>query len=138
MSRALGTERTERPRLPGKTGFFKKGRVELGHFILLSHERQGQREKQAPCRKPDAGLDPQTQDHTLSQRQMLNHGATQVSLSWVLKVNLFTLWSRGKGRALHFKQRKQHITMAQKIAYLGKGVPQIWMETGLPSGETKK
>ena len=35
-------------------------------------QRHRQREEQAPCREPDMGLDPQTQDHTLSQRQMLN------------------------------------------------------------------
>ena len=40
------------------------------------HERQTQRdrqrEKQAPCREPNAGLDPGSQDHTLSLRQTLN------------------------------------------------------------------
>ena len=46
--------------------------------ILFIHERQRekqrhrQREKQAPCREPNVGLDPRSQDHTLSQRQMLN------------------------------------------------------------------
>ena len=28
--------------------------------------------------EPDVGLNPRTQDHALSQRQMLNHWATQV------------------------------------------------------------
>ena len=31
-----------------------------------------EREKQAPCREPDVGLDPSLQDHALSQRQALN------------------------------------------------------------------
>ena len=35
-------------------------------------QRQRQREKQAPHRDPDMGLNPWTQDHALSQRQMLN------------------------------------------------------------------
>ena len=33
------------------------------------------------ARKPDARLDPQTRDHALSQRQMLNHWAIQTSPS---------------------------------------------------------
>ena len=45
--------------------------------ILFIHERyrerQRHREKQAICGEPDAGLDPQTRDHALSQRQMLNY-----------------------------------------------------------------
>ena len=36
-------------------------------------EGQRQREKEAPCRELDMGLDPGTQDHALSRRQMLNH-----------------------------------------------------------------
>ena len=36
-------------------------------------QRHRQREKQAPHREPDVGLDPRTQDHALSRRQMLNH-----------------------------------------------------------------
>ena len=36
-------------------------------------ERKAEMEKQAPCREPDAGLDPGLQDHALSQGQTLNH-----------------------------------------------------------------
>ena len=36
-------------------------------------QRHRQREKWAPRREPDAGLDPQTWGHSLSQRQTLNH-----------------------------------------------------------------
>ena len=35
-------------------------------------QRYRQREKQAPHKKPDTGLDTVSQDHTLSQRQTLN------------------------------------------------------------------
>ena len=36
-------------------------------------QRHRQREeKQAPCREPDVGLDPRSQDYTLSQKQTLN------------------------------------------------------------------
>ena len=37
-------------------------------------ERQShrQREKQAPCGEPKAGLDPRTRDHDLGQRQLPN------------------------------------------------------------------
>ena len=42
-------------------------------------QRHRLREKQVPCREPDMGLDPGSQDHTLGQRQMLNHWATQAS-----------------------------------------------------------
>ena len=36
-------------------------------------QRHRQREKQAPCRKPDVGCDPQTWDHILSETQLLSH-----------------------------------------------------------------
>ena len=45
---------------------------------LFTHERHRkkqkhrQRERQAPCGEPHAGLNPRTQDHTLSQRQTFN------------------------------------------------------------------
>ena len=39
----------------------------------IERGRDRQREKQAPCREPDVGLDPGTRDHALSQRQTLNH-----------------------------------------------------------------
>ena len=42
-------------------------------------QRHKQREKQAPCRETDVGLDPR--DYTLSRRQMLNYRATQVPLT---------------------------------------------------------
>ena len=42
-------------------------------------QRHRQREKQAPCKEPNAGLNPRPRDHSLSQRQMLNHWATQAS-----------------------------------------------------------
>ena len=43
-------------------------------------EAETQREKQAPRREPDVGLDPGPWDHALSQRQMLNRWATEASL----------------------------------------------------------
>ena len=36
-------------------------------------QRHRQREKQDSCRERDMELHPRTQDHDLSQRQMLNH-----------------------------------------------------------------
>ena len=36
-------------------------------------QRHRKREKQAPHREPDVGLDPGSQDHALSRRKMLNH-----------------------------------------------------------------
>ena len=36
-------------------------------------ETDRQREKQAPCGEPNAGLYPRPWDHDLSLRQMLNH-----------------------------------------------------------------
>ena len=35
-------------------------------------ERHRQRDKQAPCREPNVGLDPRAQDHALGERQVLN------------------------------------------------------------------
>ena len=35
-------------------------------------QRHKQREKQAPHREPDVGLDPRPQDHSLGQRQALH------------------------------------------------------------------
>lgn len=52
--------------------------------LSLSYERHTergrhrQREKQSPHGEPDVGLNPKTSDHDLSQRQMLNHWASQV------------------------------------------------------------
>ena len=36
-------------------------------------QRRRQREKQAPGREPDVGLDPETEDHALTQGQVLHH-----------------------------------------------------------------
>ena len=36
-------------------------------------QKHWQREKQAPHKEPDVGLDPRPQDHALSQKQTLNH-----------------------------------------------------------------
>ena len=54
-------------------------------MIVTERERQRhrQREKQAPCRELDAGPNPRTLDHDLSQRQTLNPWATQTSLNYV-------------------------------------------------------
>ena len=43
-------------------------------------QRRRQREKEAPCREPDMGLHPRSQDHALRWRQELNHWATEGSL----------------------------------------------------------
>ena len=48
--------------------------------IERERETHRQREKPAPCREPDVGLDPRTLDHNLNQRKMLNHWAIQVPL----------------------------------------------------------
>ena len=37
--------------------------------IERERQRHRRREKQAPCREPDAGLDPELQDRALGQRQ---------------------------------------------------------------------
>ena len=42
-------------------------------------QRHRQSQKQAPCREPNTGLDPWTQDYAPSWRQTLNCWATQVS-----------------------------------------------------------
>ena len=42
-------------------------------------QRHRQKEKQAPCREPDAGFVPRTPGYTLSWRQTLNHWVTQAS-----------------------------------------------------------
>ena len=48
-------------------------------------QRHRQRKKQASYREPDVGLDPETKDHTLSQGQVLNRWAIQVSHSTIFK-----------------------------------------------------
>ena len=40
---------------------------------LRERQRHRRREQQAPYREPDVGLNPQTQNHALSQRQTPNH-----------------------------------------------------------------
>ena len=64
----------------------------LKRFYLFIHERQRergrdlrQREKQAPCREPDVGLNFRSKDHALSQRQALNRWATQGSPTIIFK-----------------------------------------------------
>ena len=42
-------------------------------------QRHRQREKETPCRDPDVGFDPRSQDHDLSWRQAPNCWATQAS-----------------------------------------------------------
>ena len=49
------------------------------YLFMRDAERERQREKQAPHREPDVWLDPGSWDQALSQRQMLNRWATQVS-----------------------------------------------------------
>ena len=41
-------------------------------------QRHKQKEKQAPCKESDMGLNPGPQDYDLSQRQMLNAWPTQM------------------------------------------------------------
>ena len=61
-------------------------------------QRSRQREKQAPCRERSVELDPGSWDRTLSQRQMLNCGATQAS-----QIYLF-LWGAGSSGRENLKQ----------------------------------
>ena len=70
-------------------------------FIHETHrkkERHRQREKQAPYREPNTGLNPRAlilelQDHALNQRQTLNRWATQASPIIVLICrSLLMLW----------------------------------------------
>ena len=57
--------------------------------ILFIHKRERerprhrQRKKQASHKEPNVGLDPGSQDHSLSRRQTLNRLATQVFLNGV-------------------------------------------------------
>ena len=43
-------------------------------------QRHRQREKQAPCREPDMGLDPVTPGSGPVLKVVLNHGATRAAL----------------------------------------------------------
>ena len=52
-------------------------------------QRYRHREKQAPHREPNVGLN-QDWDYALSQRQMLNHGATQASFQCLIHWDSFT------------------------------------------------
>ena len=45
-------------------------------------KRHRQREKQAPCREPNVGLDPGTPGSRPGLKAALNHWATQLPLSW--------------------------------------------------------
>ena len=61
----------------------------LKRFYLFLRERQRhrQREKPAPLGEPDVELNPRCWDHTPSQRQKLNHWATQAS-HWAVFLKL--------------------------------------------------
>ena len=50
-------------------------------LFIYSGETHRQREKQAPCKKPDMGLNPGTPGSRQEGRQVLNRWATQGSLS---------------------------------------------------------
>ena len=62
-------------------------------------KRHRQREKQAPCSKPEAGLDPRTLGSHPEQK--LNHWATQASQTFVLKIHYIGTpgWLSGWGSA---------------------------------------
>ena len=68
----------------------------LKRFIYLFREKQRyrHREKQAPCRESDVGLDPGSWDHALSWRQKLNCWTTQVPLlhSFLKRISI-SVWS---------------------------------------------
>ena len=61
-------------------------------FYLFIHDRQtereGQREKQAPCREPDVGLDPDSPGSHLGWKVALNHWATGAAL--IIKLMFMT------------------------------------------------
>ena len=90
------------------------------HPSIHERHRERQREKQAPCREPDEGLDPRTPDHTLSQRQMLNHWATQVPLYLnILKdfgVTVLQHWSFIWWSSYIDKEVRKVLEIAQKLA----------------------
>ena len=46
---------------------------------MRDREIERQREKQAPCREPNVGLDPRTPGSRPGPKAELNRGATQVS-----------------------------------------------------------
>ena len=64
--------------IKGKYLFLKKIFI-YSWETYRERQKHRQREKQAPRREPDVGLDPRPQDHTLRWRQTLNRWATQVS-----------------------------------------------------------
>ena len=52
----------------------------------------GQREKQAPCRRPVVGLDPGCPGSCPGPKAALNNGATRAAPKFLLKT-LFPVWS---------------------------------------------
>ena len=64
------------------------------YLFMRDSQREAEtweREKQVPCEEPDVGLHPRPRDHFLSQRQTLNHWATQVSL-FIIILKLSEAW----------------------------------------------
>ena len=63
-------------------------------------QRHRQREKQAPCGQPDAGLDPGTLGSRPGPKAALNHWAPQASLFCFFALftvrAIFTIWGLGK------------------------------------------
>ena len=73
-------------------------------------EAETQREKQAPHKESDAGLDPRPQDHhTLSQRQALNCWATQASpegSTFLFTINISCYETGAFGNQIEVPMRK--------------------------------
>ena len=55
-------------------------------------EAETQREKEAPCRKPDVVLDLGPWDHALSQRQTLNHPVAKIPKIMFFKKEKVIIW----------------------------------------------
>ena len=65
-------------------------------------DTERQREKQAPCKELDVGLDPGSRDHALGRRQMLNPGVP-VQLSFIY----FDFFKKRFYLFIHERQRKR-------------------------------
>ena len=46
--------------MTGKANFFLKKEKDFIYFFMIEKDRDRGREKQAPCRQPDVGLNPRT------------------------------------------------------------------------------
>ena len=114
--------------------FFSFFKVLFIYSWETHRERQRKREKQAPCGEHNVGLNPRTWDDALSQRQTLNHWATQVSLETTDFLQTHLKCTLGSYKFASFCQSQQVIGQPRLKRWNGNKFGLTLIYHSLPSG----